>query len=157
MSRIYHIERVQKIPADINTVWDFIASPHNLARITPDNMGFVVTSPPQQGGMYAGQIITYKVSPIAGIKLNWMTEITHVKDKEYFVDEQRFGPYAFWHHQHFIRPIAGGAEMRDLVHYKIPYGFIGDMANSLLVKRKLKEIFDFRYKAIENLFGIYKQ
>lgn len=156
MSRVYHIQRLQNIPAGIDAVWEFIASPGNLAKITPDDMGFVVTSEPHQGSMYAGQIITYKVSPIAGIKLSWMTEITHVKDMEYFVDEQRFGPYAFWHHQHFIKPIAGGVEMRDLVHYKIPYGFVGDIVNSLLVKRKLKEIFDFRHKAIEKMFGVYK-
>ena len=98
-------------------------------------------------------IITYKVSPLFGIKLNWMTEITHVKDKEYFVDEQRFGPYALWHHQHHFKEVDGGVQMIDLVHYAIPYGFIGRLANSLLVQSKLKKVFAYREEAIAHLFG----
>ena len=98
-------------------------------------------------------IITYKVSPLFGIKLNWMTEITHVKDKEYFVDEQRFGPYALWHHQHHFKEVNGGVQMTDLVHYAIPYGFIGRLANSLMVQNKLKKVFAYREEAIAHLFG----
>ena len=98
-------------------------------------------------------IITYKVSPLLGIKLNWMTEITHVKDKEYFVDEQRFGPYALWHHQHHFKEVDGGVHMTDLVHYAIPYGFIGRLANSFIVRSKLKKVFDYREAAIAHLFG----
>ena len=98
-------------------------------------------------------IITYKVSPLLGIKLNWMTEITHVKDKEYFVDEQRFGPYALWHHQHHFKEVDGGVQMIDLVHYAIPYGFIGRLANRLLVQSKLKKVFAYREEAIVHLFG----
>lgn len=98
-------------------------------------------------------IITYFVSPLLGIKLRWMTEITHVKDKEYFVDEQRFGPYALWHHQHHFKQVEGGIMMTDIVNYAIPYGFIGRMANGLFVKKKLKKVFDFREEAIGRLFG----
>ena len=117
-------------------------------------MGFVVTSDYNEDTkIYPGMIITYKVSPLLGIKLNWMTEITHVKDKEYFVDEQRFGPYALWHHQHHFKEVDGGVHMTDLVHYAIPYGFIGRLANNLVVKNKLKKVFDFREEAIGHLFG----
>lgn len=117
-------------------------------------MAFVVTSDYTEGDkMYPGMIITYKVSPLPGIRLNWMTEITHAKEKEYFVDEQRFGPYALWHHQHHFKAIKGGVLMTDLLHYAIPYGFIGRMANSLLVAKKIRKIFDFREKAIRDLFG----
>ena len=103
--------------------------------------------------MYPGQIITYVVKPVAGIPVKWATEITHVKDKEYFVDEQRFGPYAMWHHQHWFKPTDNGVHMTDIVHYAIPLGILGRMANSLMVKKKLKEIFDYRYQKINTLFN----
>jgi len=88
-----------------------------------------------------------------GIKLNWMTEITHVKEKEYFVDEQRFGPFAFWHHEHHFTEIDGGVLMHDILHYSIGFGPIGKIANAITVKKKIKEIFEFRYKKVEEIFG----
>nr|WP_221284854.1 SRPBCC family protein [Mucilaginibacter sp. SP1R1] len=138
--------------------WDFFSSPLNLARITPDDMKFVVTSDyTADTKMYAGMIITYKISPLLGIKMNWMTEITHVADKQYFVDEQRFGPYALWHHQHHFKEIKGGVLMNDILHYAIPYGVLGRLSNSVFVGNKVKQIFAFREKAIEQLFGVYKK
>lgn len=118
-------------------------------------MGFAVTSNSGTEKMYAGMIITYKVSPILGIKLNWVTEITHVTEHKYFVDEQRIGPYTMWHHQHKIEPIEGGVLMTDIVTYKPPLGLIGALANSLFIKRQLKGIFDYRKIALENEFGKY--
>ena len=116
-------------------------------------MNFIVTSNFKNGDkVYPGMIITYKVSPLFGIKMNWMTEITHVKEKEYFVDEQRFGPYALWHHQHHFKEINGGILMTDIIHYAIPYGFIGRIANSLTVRKKIKEVFAYREKTITELF-----
>lgn len=103
--------------------------------------------------MYPGQLIEYKVKPLPAIPMYWMTEITHVEPLKYFVDEQRFGPYNLWHHQHHFRSIEGGVEMTDIVHYKVPGWFIGDIANSLFVSNKLKSIFDFRFKKVEELFG----
>ena len=117
-------------------------------------MNFIVTS--NYNGdtkMYPGMIITYKVSPVFGIKMNWMTEITHVKEKEYFVDEQRFGPYALWHHQHHFKVIEGGVMMNDILNYAIPYGVIGRLGNTILVKNQIKKIFAYREKAIIDLFG----
>lgn len=120
-------------------------------------MKFVVTSDyTADTKMYAGMIITYKVSPLLGIKLNWMTEITHVQDHQYFVDEQRFGPYALWHHQHHFAAIPGGVEMTDLLHYALPYGPIGRLGNNVLVRGQIKKIFNYRVKAIDDLFGKYK-
>jgi ligand-binding SRPBCC domain-containing protein len=153
MSKLYRITFKQNIPADIDKVWDFISSPRNLKLITPPYMGFHIMSDLDSDKMYSGQIIAYKVSPVAGIKMNWVTEITHVKEKEYFVDEQRFGPYSLWHHKHFIKAIPGGVEMTDIVDYKIPFGFLGDIANALMVKKQLKEIFDYRFKKVEEIFG----
>lgn len=153
MSKLYRITFKQSIPSNIETVWEFISSPKNLKLITPTHMGFNIVSDMDSDKMYPGQIIAYKVSPIAGVKLNWVTEITHVKDNEYFVDEQRFGPYKLWHHKHFIKAIPGGVEMTDIVDYKVGFGFIGDIANALLVKKQLKLIFDYRFKKVEEIFG----
>ena len=139
----------------LDEAWNFFTSPLNLVKITPPDMNFVVTSEYNATeNVYPGMIITYFISPLFGIKLRWMTEITHVKEKEYFVDEQRFGPYALWHHQHHFKSVDGGIMMTDIVNYAIPYGFIGRMANSLFVKKKLKRVFDFREEAIGRLFGV---
>ncbi len=156
MAAIYQLRTSQKIPSNIDQVWDFISSPRNLKKITPAQMGFQITNEPIADKMYAGMIIAYKVSPLLGISMDWVTEITHVQDKEYFVDEQRVGPYSIWHHQHKITPISGGVLMEDIVSYKPPLGVLGSMANSLLIKGQLKSIFDFRYTAVEKEFGPWK-
>ena len=153
MSKVYSLHRKQFLPVTLDAAWDFFSSPDNLQAITPDNMQFVVTSVLQGKKMYAGQLIEYKVSPVLGIPLYWMTEITHVKDKEYFVDEQRFGPYSLWHHQHHFKEVEGGVEMTDIVHYKIPFWFLGDIAHAIFVKKKLESIFEFRYHKAAELFG----
>ena len=106
--------------------------------------------------MFAGQIMQDKVTPVLGIKTKWVTEITHVKTGEYFVDEQRFGPYALWHHKHFIKEIDGGVEMEDIIDYKLPMGVLGQLAHPILVKPKLEEIFNYRQKKLIELFGEYK-
>jgi ligand-binding SRPBCC domain-containing protein len=152
MSKVYSLKTVQHIPVSLDTAWDFFSSPANLKDITPSNMGFNIISQHHGEKMYPGQLIEYKVSPLLGIPLYWMTEITHVQDKKYFVDEQRFGPYSLWHHQHHFKQTATGVEMTDIVHYKLPLGILGDIANALLVKQQLKNIFDFRYKKVEELF-----
>ena len=149
----YQFEQKQFIPSSIIKVWEFIASPNNLALITPDYLGFEVTSKTDDSKMYPGMIITYKVRPLFGIKLNWMTEITQVKENEYFVDEQRVGPYKLWHHQHKIQPKDGGVLMTDIVTYQPPFGFLGAISNSLIIKNKLKDIFDYRTLALEKQFG----
>ena len=147
------IQTIQKIPVSLQEAWDFFSNPANLAAITPGDMGFTVISKHQGPVMYPGQVIEYKVKPFAGISVYWMTEITHVEDKKYFVDEQRSGPYRFWHHQHHFRAIPGGVEMTDIVHYKNPFGFIGRLVNRLFVAQKIKSIFDYRVRAVELRFG----
>ena len=149
----YQLEQTQKIAASMDEVWAFISNPNNLKEITPKHMGFKVTSKQDCSVMYPGMIITYKVSPLLGIEMDWMTEITHVKEGEYFVDEQRIGPYAMWHHQHKIEAIEGGVLMTDIVTYQPPLGFLGAIANTLMIKKQLKQIFDFRTVAVENRFG----
>jgi ligand-binding SRPBCC domain-containing protein len=155
MSKLYILESVQKIPAPGEKVWDFFSSPANLRNITPAYMGFDIVPGADISRMYPGMIIAYRVSPLLGIKMNWITEITHVTGQSYFVDEQRFGPYAFWHHKHFFRPIEGGTEMIDIVHYKLPLPLGGKLVNSLLVRPKLEQIFRYRHKKVEEIFGSY--
>ena len=146
----------QNVPISIEKAWDFFSSPKNLAKITPEHMGFIITSTYNDEKMYPGMLITYKVSPLLGIPLDWCTEITHVEQHKYFVDEQRFGPYAMWHHQHHFKEIDGGVEMIDIVNYAIPFGFIGRIANSILVESEVKKIFDYRTIKIDEFFGKYK-
>jgi ligand-binding SRPBCC domain-containing protein len=150
--KVYKKETVQHINATIDECWAFFSSPKNLQKITPTTMGFNITDYDGKN-MYAGQVIQYKVSPLAGLKLSWMTEITVVKEKEYFIDEQRFGPYALWHHKHFFEPTEKGVKMTDVVHYALPLGFIGRIMNTLVVKNKLKEIFEYRVKAVNEIFN----
>ncbi|MDB5153965.1 MAG: hypothetical protein JWR54_2716 [Mucilaginibacter sp.] len=153
--KTYALKYETFIPTTLDKAWDFFSSPLNLAKITPPEMSFMTTSDYKEGAkMYPGMIITYKVSPLLGIRMNWMTEITYVKEKEYFVDEQRFGPYALWHHQHHFKEMEGGVMMTDIIHYAIPYGFIGTLANNLLVKNQIKKIFDYREDSIAHLFGV---
>ena len=153
-SHVY--KSVQKLPIDMAKAWGFFSSPRNLKDITPSYMNFKVLTNSDSEQMFAGQIITYQVSPLLGIPMFWMTEITHVKEGEYFIDEQRFGPYALWHHKHFFRPIPGGVEMTDYLDYKLPLGFIGSWINTLFVRRQIEQIFAYRTRVLEDRFGQYK-
>ncbi len=150
--KIYKLHAKQNLPISVDKAWSFLSNPENLKVITPDYMGFNIQSGADRP-MFAGQIIEYIVTPILGIKTKWVTEITHVVDKEYFVDEQRFGPYTLWHHKHFIKEIDGGVEMEDLLHYKLPFGFLGQLTHPFLVKPKLDEIFEYRKNKLVELFG----
>lgn len=152
---VFQLKAEQKIPAKLAEVWDFISSPANLKRITPDYMGFEITSGELPEKMYPGMIITYKVKPLLGISMNWVTEITHVAEHEYFVDEQRAGPYAMWHHEHKLKKIEGGVLMEDLITYRPPMGFLGNIANNLIINKQLEGIFSYRKKALEEIFGRY--
>jgi ligand-binding SRPBCC domain-containing protein len=152
--KIYTLHKKQNLPITIDKAWDFLSDPANLKTITPAYMSFDILSGADRS-MFAGQIIQYIVTPILGIKTKWVTEITHLVDKHYFVDEQRFGPYALWHHKHFIKEIKGGVEMEDIIDYKVPFGWLGQLAQPLLVKPKLEEIFNYRTQKLEELFGKY--
>ena len=152
---VYRLKTVQNLPVSQEKAWDFLSDPNNLKTITPDYMGFKILEG-AESKMYAGQIIKYIVTPVLGLPLRWVTEITHVEHLQYFVDEQRFGPYSLWHHKHFIKPIPGGVEMIDIVDYKLPLGLLGRLAHPLFVKRQLKQIFDYRYNKLVELFGEFR-
>ena len=147
-------EWTQLIPGSMDEVWHFFSRPENLDRITPDDMSFEILTDIANQPMYQGMMIQYLVSPFLGIKMNWVTEITHVRDRQYFIDEQRFGPYALWHHQHHFEAVDGGVLMKDILHYKVPYGPIGTIADLVFVDRQIETIFKYRVKAVEEIFGV---
>lgn len=152
--KVYRLHKKQNLPISVDQAWEFLSNPANLKTITPDYMSFDILSGADRP-MFPGQIIQYIVTPVLGIKTKWVTEITHVMDKKYFVDEQRFGPYSLWHHKHFIKEIEGGVEMEDIIDYRIPLGWLGQLVHPILVKPKLEEIFNYRTLKLEELFGKY--
>lgn len=142
----------QFIPAQVEEIWDFFSRPENLNALTPDDMSFDILTDVADVQMYPGMLIRYHISPFAGVKMNWVTEITHIEEGRYFIDEQRFGPYAFWHHQHHFESIDGGVKMTDILHYKVPYGPLGTLVDWMLVAPKIEHIFNYRFQAVEQAF-----
>lgn len=149
---MYKLSAKQAFPISRQTAWDFLSNPANLSKITPPEMGFEILSGADRP-MFPGQIIQYKVRPLPGFSTRWVTEITHVKDGAYFVDEQRFGPYSLWHHKHFINEVPGGIEMEDVIDYKLPLGILGKLAQPLVVKKQLISIFRYREEQLTSRFG----
>ena len=150
--KLHKLHYVARLPIAIGQAWDFFSSPANLSLITPPEMQFQVLSDlPDR--IYAGMISIYRLRPMLGIPVGWVTEITHVDEPNLFVDEQRFGPYKFWHHEHSFRQVDGGVEIDDLIYYGLPMGSIGSLINLLVVRRQLKWVFEFRQRALEARFG----
>ena len=150
---VYQFYREQKLNASVDEIWNFICNPKNLKEITPEYMGFDITTKDLSDVMYPGMIISYKVSPILNLKMTWVTEITHVQEKVFFVDEQRKGPYKMWHHEHTIIPTDDGVIMKDLITYEPPLGFFGAIANSLFIKKQLEGIFDHRKRVLDEKYN----
>ncbi len=153
---MYTLQTSQKLPITLEQAWDFFSDPKNLNTITPDSMKFKTLSGDDRK-MFQGQIIRYTISHFPLISMEWVTEISHVEDRRFFIDEQRFGPYKFWHHKHFFSEIDGGVFMEDIVDYKVPFGIIGKLFHPLIVRPKLKEIFAFRKQKLIEIFGEYGQ
>jgi ligand-binding SRPBCC domain-containing protein len=152
MSKTHIIKQVQRLPVPVEEAWSFFSSPKNLNKLTPAKLGLKITSPLEMDEIYSGQIITYTVKPLLGIPMFWMTEISHVERNKLFVDEQRKGPYALWHHEHHFKPVEGGTEMTDIVHYKIPFGILGVLGTPI-VKNELRKIFYYRLQQINRIFS----
>lgn len=145
------------MPVSLAEAWDFFSSAANLQAITPSELRFHIISKHHGDRLYPGQIIEYKLRPLWGISWYWMTEITHVEQGKFFIDEQRYGPYSLWHHQHHFREVEGGVEMTDIVHYKIPGWWFGELLHNLMLKKKLDGIFAYRHAKIEELFGKWEE
>ncbi|WP_437395641.1 SRPBCC family protein [Flagellimonas lutimaris] len=150
--RLYQLKSKQIFPINKKEAWDFLSNPQNLAVITPPHMGFHILAGADRP-MFQGQVIQYIVKPFPLVSTKWVTEITHVKEGEYFVDEQRFGPYSLWHHKHFLKEVPEGVEMEDIIDYKLPLGIIGQLTHTIFIKKQLKQIFEFRERKLMELFG----
>ena len=150
--KLYTLQRTQKLPISLEKAWEFFSNPQNLALITPPSLNLKpVSDVPDK--MCPGMIVIYRVKPFLGLGINWVTEITHVQRPHFFVDEQRFGPYRFWHHQHRFSEIEGGIEAEDTVNYGLPFGPLGRLAHSLSVRSQLEKIFDYREQVLTDKFG----
>ncbi|MFM2207116.1 MAG: hypothetical protein RL213_1091 [Bacteroidota bacterium] len=148
-----HVFRTEQLlPVTLTEAWGFFSSPRNLAVITPPSMDFRILTDPLPERTHAGQIIAYRVSPLPMLRTTWVTEITHVDEPRFFVDEQRRGPYSLWHHQHHFEEVKEGVRMTDIVHYAVPAGILGDLLNALLIRRKIKDIFSYRNAKLKQLF-----
>jgi ligand-binding SRPBCC domain-containing protein len=148
----HQLHRKQRLPISLDECWDFFSSAKNLKEITPDYLRFEIVAGDSRK-IYPGQLIQYYVRPFWNIRVLWLTEITHVVEREYFVDEQRSGPYSFWHHKHFFREIGNGVEIEDVVDYQLPFGFLGQTMHTLSIRKKLEAIFDYRRDKLTALFG----
>lgn len=148
---MYQLKYSQKLPITLEAAWDFFSDPNNLRVITPDHLGFEMITANEK--MYAGQIIAYRVRPLLNVPIEWVTEITHVHAPHYFIDEQRIGPYRFWHHEHHFKSIPGGVEIVDIISYQMPYGLLGRALNKWKVRQDLERIFAYRRAKLVELFG----
>lgn len=152
-SGIFTLEARQELAISIEEAWDFFSSPKNLVKITPEHMGFKITSG-DPAKMYEGQMITYSVGLLPGVRSGWVTEITHADEPNMFVDEQRFGPYSMWHHEHTFESLSnGGVLMKDKVSYKIPFGPLGIIVEMLFIRNQLRNIFSYREEVLNKLFN----
>ena len=150
--KIFRLEKSINLPITIEECWEFFSNPNNLKVITPKYMGFDILDL-EDTKMYAGQIIKYNVSPLFGLNMKWVTEITHLKKNKFFVDEQRFGPYKFWHHKHKFEIIDGGIKAIDILDYALPLSIVGEFFHPFFIKPKLEEIFKYREKKLIEIFG----
>lgn len=153
---MYYRKYSQILPISIEACWEFFSSPSNLKMIIPKHLQFELTTQ-QPNHIYEGQIITYTLKPLWNLRIEWVTEITHVQKYLYFIDEQRLGPYKFWHHEHWFQPVAQGVEITDMIYYQMPFGVLGNILHELKVKKDLDDIFAFRTTTLEKMFGTDKQ
>lgn len=152
----HSLKMVQKIPAGIGEVWELFSSPGNILKLTPEYMALRIISGGGYPVIFAGQIIAYTVKPLWGMPIHWVTEIKEVYPGKFFMDAQKKGPFRFWEHQHYFKEIDGGVEMTDRLRYQNPLGMLGKMANTLLVKKRLRQLFEYRYRQVETIFGTWK-
>lgn len=151
-SGLYSLRTEQFLPLSLDEAWHFFSTPQNLQKLTPGDLDFKITSPKLEG-IYQGQMITYNIKIFPIIPSKWVTEITAVEDKKFFIDEQRFGPYKMWHHEHRFEEVEGGVKMFDIIHFKLPFALLAPIAYKMFIKKKLTEIFTFRQKVLDDLIA----
>lgn len=150
---MHHFKTEQLLPIGLEKAWIFFSSPKNLSLITPPGLDFKILTQLSEEEIYEGMEIDYTVKPLLGIPIHWQTEICKVEMKQYFTDRQKKGPYKIWEHTHTFTEQKGGVVMKDIVNYELPYGIIGNVANTIFIKSKIKNIFNYRKKVLETLFN----
>lgn len=148
----HRLFREQQLNCSIEKAWKFFSAANNLSEITPKDMNFIVLTAMENDQIYEGMLIDYYVSPLWGVKMKWQTEIIKVNFQKSFIDFQKKGPYKLWHHHHEFIPNEKGVLMKDTIDYELPLGFLGEIAHTLFVKKKLEHIFNYRYKVLEKMF-----
>lgn len=151
--KIYHLKQKQFLPITLTEAWSFFSDPRNLESITPPRLKFQIVNVSMDRDVYEGQVIHYRIQILPLVWVTWLTEITKVKNMEYFIDDQRLGPYSLWHHQHHFREVRGGVEMSDAVTYALPLGWLGRIAHALFVRAELLSIFLHRRQVLERRFS----
>ncbi len=154
---IHRNEQIQILPISLQESWNFFSNPENLALLTPAEMKFRHVFAPDQPQVYPGMILVHTVSPVAGVPMTWVTEITQVEPMSRFVDEQRKGPFGMWHHIHMFKEVAEGTEIRDVLYYEMPFGFLGNIAHGLFAKKQIEEIFNYRRERLKEMFPVGKK
>lgn len=153
--KMYRLSNTQKLPISLEEAWEFLSNPTQLENITTDELSFQkLHDIPDK--MYEGMLMQLRLKPFLGIPIDWLTEITHIKEKEYFIDEQRVGPFRFWHHEHRVLPIEGGVEIQDTVHYVMPFSIFGRFVHWLFLRKQVENIFIYREETMEKVFGRFK-
>lgn len=153
--KMYRLSNTQKLPISLDEAWEFLSNPTQLENITTDELSFQkLHDIPDK--MYEGMLMQLRLKPFLGIPIDWLTEITHIKEKEYFIDEQRVGPFRFWHHEHRVLPIEGGVEIQDTVHYVMPFSIFGRFVHWLFLRKQVENIFIYREETMEKVFGRFK-
>lgn len=153
---MHTLKFIQKIPVPLDAAWSFFSSPRNLASITPPEMMFRISGTPPLGEIFPGMIICYTLYPFMLFPVRWETEIVTVERPCFFEDRQKSGPYEYWQHRHYFREIPGGVEMTDSLRYSMPLDFFGELVNTVIVSRRLEEVFEYRRKKIESILGSFK-
>lgn len=152
--KVYHLSRKLRLPITQDVAWAFFSNPATLSQLTPPDSKMVDESVELPKKIHAGMLQVFRVSPMKWLPaVRWAAEITHVDAPNYFVDEQKIGPFAFWHHRHSVTPVASGVEIGDLVHYAMPFGILGEWVHALFVRKQLERLFDYRQQMLEEFFG----
>ena len=150
--KIYYFKASQFLSTDINTAWNFFSSAKNLATITPPELGFKILTDLDEKDIYEGMLIDYTVKPLFGIPLHWKTEIQKIEKPFMFMDKQLKGPYKIWEHTHHFTQKEGGVFMEDEVKYQLPFGIIGQLTHSMIVRKKIERIFEYRKMILDKIF-----
>jgi ligand-binding SRPBCC domain-containing protein len=139
----YLLRASQILPVPIEKAFSFFEKPEDLFEITPDWLDFKLVDAAVKGATYEGAEFDYTIRWLA-IKMKWHAKIVEYLSPEQFTDMQVRGPYALWNHLHTFETVPNGTLMRDLITYRLPFGFLGKIVHKFIVLKQLRDIFSYR-------------